>query len=42
MIEFKFIRWKNFLSYGEVLTEVPLSGNKATLVIGDNVLVNQQ
>ena len=36
MIEFKFIRWKNFLSYGEVLTEVPLSGNKATLVIGDN------
>ena len=36
MIVFKFIRWKNFLSYGEVLTEVPLSGNKATLVIGDN------
>jgi len=36
MIEFKFIRWKNFLSYGEVLTEIPLSGNKATLIIGDN------
>lgn len=36
MIEFKFVRWKNFLSYGEIVTEIPLSGNKATLVIGDN------
>ena len=36
MIEFKIIRWKNFLSYGDSWTEVPLTGNRATLVVGDN------
>ncbi len=36
MIEFESIKWKNFLSYGEVWTEVPLSGHTATLVVGDN------
>ena len=36
MIEFKYVRWKNFLSYGDFQTEVPLSGNRATLVVGDN------
>ena len=36
MIEFKFVRWKNFVSYGDALTEVRFDSNKATLVIGDN------
>ena len=36
MIEFESIKWKNFLSYGEFWTEVPLSGHTATLVVGDN------
>ena len=36
MIEFKIIRWRNFLSYGDSWTEVPLTGNRATLVVGDN------
>ena len=36
MIEFTFVRWKNFISYGDSWTEVPLNGNKATLVVGDN------
>ena len=36
MIEFKFVRWKNFVSYGDAQTEVRFDSNKATLVIGDN------
>ncbi len=36
MIEFKYVQWKNFLSYGDFETEVPLHGNRATLVVGDN------
>jgi DNA repair exonuclease SbcCD ATPase subunit len=36
MITFKSIKWKNFLSYGEIETKVELTGNRATLVIGDN------
>ena len=36
MIEFKCVRWKNFVSYGDAQTEVVFNTNKATLVIGDN------
>ena len=36
MIEFTYIRWKNFVSYGDVWTELPLNGKKATLAVGDN------
>lgn len=36
MIEFKSIRWKNFLSYGDHWTEVSLNGKSQTLVVGDN------
>jgi len=36
MIVFKSIKWKNFLSYGEIETQVDLTGSKATLIIGDN------
>ena len=36
MIQFKKIRWKNFLSTGNVFTEVHLNKIKSTLIIGDN------
>ncbi len=36
MIVFKNIRWKNFLSTGNVFTEVALNKNSNTLIIGDN------
>ncbi len=36
MINFKSIKWKNFLSTGNVFTEVKLNRSKSTLIIGDN------
>ena len=36
MITFEIIRWKNFLSTGNVFTEVELNKNSNTLIIGDN------
>ena len=36
MINFEIIRWKNFLSTGNVFTEVALNKNSNTLIIGDN------
>lgn len=36
MIQFEIIRWKNFLSTGNVFTEVALNKNSNTLIIGDN------
>ena len=36
MIQFKKIRWKNFLSTGNAFTEVHLNKTKSTLIIGDN------
>lgn len=36
MILFKTIRWKNILSTGNFFTEVPLSQNQTTLIVGDN------
>jgi DNA repair exonuclease SbcCD ATPase subunit len=36
MITFKTIRWKNFLSTGNVFTEVDLTKAKTNLIVGDN------
>lgn len=36
MIIFKRIKWKNFLSTGNVFTEVELNKNQTTLIVGDN------
>jgi len=36
LIQFKKIRWKNFLSTGNAFTEVQLNKTKSTLIIGDN------
>ena len=36
MILFKFVRYKNFLSTGNVFTEIDLSGHPTTLIIGEN------
>ena len=36
MIQFKKIKWKNFLSTGNAFTEVHLNKTKSTLIIGDN------
>ena len=36
MIIFKTIRWKNFLSTGNVFTEVQLDRNPNTLIVGEN------
>ncbi len=36
MIEFKKIRWKNFLSTGNQFTEISLNSNNTNLVIGTN------
>jgi DNA repair exonuclease SbcCD ATPase subunit len=36
MINFKTIRWKNFLSTGNIFTEVNLSTKGTTLIVGEN------
>ena len=36
MISFKVVRWKNFLSTGNVFTEVKLDKSKSTLIVGQN------
>ena len=36
MITFKYVRWKNFLSTGNTLTEVQLDRSSSTLIIGEN------
>ena len=36
MIEFKTIRWQNFLSTGNYFTEVQLNKSASTLIVGDN------
>lgn len=36
MILFKAVRWKNFLSTGNVFTEVKLDKSKSTLIVGQN------
>ena len=36
MINFHKIRWKNFLSTGQVFTEVDLKRNPTTLIVGEN------
>lgn len=36
MIKFKTLRFKNFLSYGNIFTEIPLNEAKTTLVVGQN------
>lgn len=36
MIKFRTIRWKNFLSTGNVFTEMQLDANSNTLIIGQN------
>ena len=36
MINFKTVRWKNFLSTGNTFTEIDLTKNSTTLIIGEN------
>jgi len=36
LIKFKKIRWKNFLSTGNTFTEIELTRNPSTLIIGEN------
>jgi DNA repair exonuclease SbcCD ATPase subunit len=36
MIEFKTIKWKNFLSTGNKFTEIDLTSHQKTLIIGEN------
>ena len=36
MILFRNVRWRNFLSTGNIFTEMNLSGESATLVVGSN------
>jgi DNA repair exonuclease SbcCD ATPase subunit len=36
MIHFKAVRWKNFLSTGNIFTEVLLSSKGTTLIVGEN------
>ena len=36
MIKFKKVRWKNFLSTGNTFTEIELTRNPSTLIIGEN------
>ena len=36
MINFKYVRWKNFLSTGNTFTEVQLDRSPTTLIIGEN------
>ena len=36
MINFQYLRWKNFLSTGNVFTEIKLDDKKTSLIIGEN------
>ena len=36
MIEFKTIKYKNFLSSGNYFTTIPLNAHKVTLIVGNN------
>lgn len=36
MVIFKAVRFKNFLSSGNIFTEINLAGSKKTLIIGKN------
>ena len=36
MIHFETVRWKNFLSTGNIFTEIELDRNSTTLIIGEN------
>jgi len=36
MIVFEKVRWKNFLSTGNAFTEINLTKNKSTLIVGEN------
>lgn len=36
MLSFKVVRWKNFLSTGNVFAEIPLDNKKMSLIVGDN------
>ena len=36
MIQFTKVRWKNFMSFGNQMTEVSLEGSSTTLIIGEN------
>ena len=36
MINFKYVRWKNFLSTGNQFIEIQLDRNPTTLIIGEN------
>ena len=36
MIYFKKIRWQNFLSTGNIMTEIQLDRSKSTLIVGEN------
>ena len=36
MINFKYVRWKNFLSTGNNFTEIQLDKHPTTLIIGEN------
>lgn len=36
MILFKTIRWKNFLSTGNIFTEIDLTKSRTTLIVGEN------
>jgi DNA repair exonuclease SbcCD ATPase subunit len=36
MILFKKLRWKNFLSTGNIFTEIDLNSNSTTLIVGEN------
>ena len=36
MILFKTVRWKNFLSTGNVFTEIKLNERPTTLIVGEN------
>ena len=35
-IFFKTLRWKNFISTGNIFTEIDLTRNKSTLIVGEN------
>jgi len=36
MIVFRLLRWKNLLSYGNAFSEIDLSANKTSLIVGPN------
>ena len=36
MINFSVVRYKNFLSTGNIFTEIPLNSNSTTLIVGEN------